>query len=572
MNAKNNIFQYLKPYSALFALGLLFLLLSSLLSLSFPLLLGKLFGAGAALEGSLDDVQNTFILLIGVFGLQAMFSFMRIWLFSMVSENALANLRQVAYKKMLSFPLDFFHRNKVAELSSRMASDVSLLEETFNSTIAEFFRQIIIIIGSLCFLFFMSIKMTLVMLGTLPVMILIAVFFGRFVRKISKETQNQTALANTLLEEALRSILVVKSFVSESFEWAKYKKTTDFAKQLAIKNALWRGAFVSFVLFCMLGSVVFIIQYGLHLKLSGEISEENFFSFLFSSIFIGASIGSLPEFYAKIQKSIGASDRLMDILSQPTENMLWDTPIQAIDCHKDLILQNISFTYPARADVLVLDNISLCVERGKTTALVGASGAGKSSLLQLITRFYAPNSGGIYLGEESIAHFSLWDWRSQIALVPQEIALFGGSIRENIAYGKPNASEAEIIAAAGQANAWEFISQFPEGLDTFVGDRGVQLSGGQKQRIVIARAVLKNPSILLLDEATSALDNESERLVQGALDTLMQNRTSVVIAHRLSTIQKADKIVVLEKGKIIEQGTHEDLIQKQGAYYQLYHA
>jgi ABC-type multidrug transport system fused ATPase/permease subunit len=375
-----------------------------------------------------------------------------------------------------------------------------------------------------------------------------------------------------LLEEALRSILVVKSFVSESFEWAKYKKTTDFAKQLAIKNSLWRGAFVSFVLFCMLGSVVFIIQYGLHLKLSGEISEENFFSFLFSSIFIGASIGSLPEFYAKIQKSIGASDRLMDILSQPTENMLWDTPIQAIDCNKDLILQNISFTYPARADVLVLDNISLCIERGKTTALVGASGAGKSSLLQLITRFYAPNSCGIYLGEESIAHFSLWDWRSQIALVPQEIALFGGSIRENIAYGKPNASEAEIIDAAGQANAWEFISQFPEGLDTFVGDRGVQLSGGQKQRIVIARAVLKNPSILLLDEATSALDNESERLVQGALDTLMQNRTSVVIAHRLSTIQKADKIVVLEKGKIVEQGTHEDLIQKQGAYYQLYHA
>lgn len=570
------IFRYLKPYRFSFAIGWIFLIISTTTGLIFPLLLGQLLGSAGETPTTseavgminLNNINSVAAALFILFIIQSVSSYFRIVIFTNVTENTLRDVRYDAFSRLIYMPMDFFNQNKVGELTSRLSSDVAQLQETLRTTIAEFFRQIVIIVGSVFFLGFISIKLALIMLATVPVMAIVAVFFGRFIKKLSIKAQDETASSTVIIEENLTGISNVKAFTNEALALFKYKKSIDEIKKLNVKSGLWRGLFVSFIVFCLFGAIVFIIWQGL-LMTQGpnpELSNKDFYSFIMLTVMMGASIGSLPELYANIQKTVGATERLMNIIQTPGEKEILLGKQKPTVTGK-IAFKNVRFHYPQRPDIEVLKSIDLEAAPNETIALVGSSGAGKSTIASLLLRFFEVSQGKIeFDGIENTA-IDIEHLRANIALVPQEVILFAGTIYENIAYGKPTATKEEVQDAARKANALEFIQSFPEQFETQVGDRGIQLSGGQKQRIAIARALLKDPTILILDEATSALDSESEKLVQEALETLMKGRTSIVIAHRLSTIRNADKIYVIENGQVAEEGTHQDLIAIEGGIY-----
>jgi ABC-type multidrug transport system fused ATPase/permease subunit len=561
----SRLFQYIKPYRIEFSFGLFFLLLSTAASLIFPALMGNL--VDSASDKLVNNINQIAIALLVLFALQAIFSYFRIVLFVNVTEKTLAVIRQETYAHLIKLPMNFFSKRRVGELNSRIASDISLLQETFTTDLAEFLRQVLIIIGGIVFLSLTSIKLTLFMLAIIPAMMLAAVFFGRYIKRFSKQVQGKVAESNTIIEETLQGISNVKAFTNEFFEIGRYTKKTNEVMQIAKKGGRYRGAFASFIIFCLFGSIVAVIWYGVLMINSNELSIGELFTFILYSVFIGASVGGMADIYAKLQKAIGATEHLMDILEEEKEEIHSTFSADAVNGH--IKFHNLSFAYPSRPDVQVLNNLNFEVQQGHNIALVGPSGAGKTTLASILFGFYKIEDGQISIDGKNIEEYDLHFLRKQIAIVPQDIILFGGSIKENIAYGKLDASEQEIEEAAKKANALNFINNFPEKMETLVGERGIQLSGGQRQRIAIARALLKNPSILILDEATSALDSESEKLVQEAMDVLMKGRTSIVIAHRLSTIKNADCILVLENGQIIEQGTHQELQKNEGLYKQL---
>lgn len=561
------LYKYIKPYRGEFAIGLVFLLLSSAANLAFPKYLGQLVDATNS-DKIFQNIRQISLILGVILIAQAIVSFFRVVIFVNVTEKTLASLRQATYTHLIKLPIPFFNQKRVGELNSRISADISLLQETFTTTLAEFIRQLVIIFGGIAILLYTSPQLTLFMLGIVPVVVIIAVFFGRFIRKYSKDVQKQVAESNTIVEETLQGIFNVKAFANEFLEMARYKTKTNEVARTGMKGGKYRGAFSSFIILGLFGAIVAVIWQGVNLIAAGELKTGELFSFVIYSGFIGGSIGGFANVYASLQKAIGATEELMEILEEPTEDLREEETIERLPDFKGQVsFQNLSFHYPSRPDMKVLDNISFEAMPGEQVALVGPSGAGKSTIVSLILRFYEPTDGHLLFDDKDASSYGLSQLRNQMAVVPQDVFLFGGSIRENIAYGRPNASEGEIIEAAKKANAWEFIDKFPEKLDTLVGERGVQLSGGQRQRVAIARAVLKNPRILILDEATSALDSESERLVQDALDKLMVGRTSIVIAHRLSTIRKADKIVVLDKGRVSEIGTHNELLEIENGIY-----
>ena len=558
------LFKYVKPYAGTFAIGLIFLFLSSGASMVFPYLTGQL--VDAANTDFLDQINRIALLLLGVFFLNAIFSFFRIYLFAIVTQKTLASLRQATYYQLIRLKMKFFSERRVGELNSRISSDISLLQETLTTTIAEFLRQIIIIIIGIALLTYISGKLTLLMLALVPVVVLVAVLFGKKIRKLSKEAQDAVADSNVIVEETLQGIATVKAFVNEQFEYLRYKKRTDDVIGVSLKGAKWRGAFASFIIFCLFGSIVAVIWYGVVLVQEDQLTIGDLFTFILYSVFVGASLGGIADLYSQLQKAIGATENLLEIFEEEKEEEEEKQHTKKISEGK-ISFKAVDFAYPSRSDVEVLKQLSFEIESGQQVALVGPSGAGKSTITSLILKFFEVSKGEILIDGKAIDDYALTDLRAAMAIVPQDVVLFGGSIYDNILYGNPKASKKEVKEAAQKANAAEFIEAFPDGYSTLVGERGVQLSGGQRQRIAIARAILKNPKILILDEATSSLDSKSEQLVQQALDELMKGRTSLVIAHRLSTIQKADNILVLQEGKLVESGTHQELLAKENGLY-----
>ena len=559
------IFKYAENHKWKFYVGLIFLLFTGGTALAFPKLMGLLIDC----VKNKDNAQANLIAggLIVILLFQSLFSFFRLSLFVNFTENTLANLRLALYSNLVKLPMTFFSQKRVGELNSRISSDITQIQDTLTSTIAEFLRQFILIIGGIALLASESFKLTLLMLSVVPLVAVAAVIFGRFIRKYSKKVQDQVAESQVIVEETMQGISIVKAFANEWYEIARYNGKIKEIVKIAIKGGKYRGYFASFIIFCLFGAIVAVVWFGVRLSISGEMSVGQLISFVLYSTFVGASFGGIAELYAQIQKAVGATERVFELLDETPEKINSSESSTEKVLKGNVSFKKVAFSYPSRKEIQVLKDVSFNADFGQKIAIVGPSGAGKSTIASLLLRFYDIEGGEISIDGKNIYDYDLETLRGNMSIVPQDVILFGGTIRENIAYGKPSASEEEITKAAKQANAYQFIKGFPDKFETIVGERGIKLSGGQRQRIAIARALLKNPSILILDEATSSLDSESEKLVQEALEILMEGRTSIIIAHRLSTIRSADQIIVLDEGTIKEQGTHQELIALENGIY-----
>jgi ATP-binding cassette, subfamily B, bacterial len=559
-----DVFQFMFPYKGKFALGIFALCISTFTILAFPRLAGELLDIASGKPSYFKSIDEGALALIVVLFVQSIFSFMRVYTFATVSERGMADLRKRLYGKTIWLPLSFFDNRRVGELLSRLTSDVSTLQDTFSFTLAELLRLILSLVFGVAFLFYLTPTLTIFMLSTFPVIVISAIIFGKFIRKLSKKTQDKLAEANVILEESFQSISVVKAFTNEVFEIKRYNKAVGEMVSIALFGAKYRGLFISFIIFVIFGGIVAVGWKGASLVQAGDIKVGELFSFVLYTSIIGFSIQGLGEIYAQLQRSIGASERVLELLNETDELQQNTSPI---NLNGKIAFENVSFAYPTRPEFTVLKNLSLSIEPGEKVALIGQSGSGKSTIINLLMRFYPITHGSIIVDDKNINHLPLIAYRENLGIVPQEVILFGGTIEENIAYGKPGASMEEIREAARKANALEFIESFPDQFKTVVGERGVKLSGGQRQRIAIARAILKDPAILILDEATSSLDAKSEVLVQEALEKLMVGRTSIIIAHRLSTIKKVDRILVIQDGRIAEMGSHSELSNADNGIY-----
>jgi len=580
------LFSYIRPYRFKFFLSMLFIGLSAMSTMVFPFLLGKMIDAaganstqlkqsvpmsGGVIAEQLNQFEwslNTIIILLFVqLSVQMIFSFMRIYLLTDVGERSLAAIRQDLYKNLIAQPMHFFSEHRVGELSSRLSADLSQIQDAISFTLAEFLRGIFTLIIGLISIFWISNELAFVMLSIVPLVAVIAVVFGMRIRKMSRKAQDQLADSGTIVQETLQGISVVKAFTAELFELKRYSKNIQSVVETAIKNGRYRGAFVSLMIFSVFGAIAFVMWYGSTMIQSGKITAGDLTMFVIFSAFVGGTFAGFADMFSTLQKTIGATQRVRELLKQTPEKLEFEALQSSKNYQGAIRFEQIEFSYPSRPEIQVLNSFSLNVSPGTQVAIVGPSGAGKSTIAAMLLRFYEPSKGAIYLDDTVSGSIPLTEWRKQMAYVPQDVILFGGSILENIAYGLEQIDEAAVIEAAKKANAHDFISKFPEGYQTLVGERGIKLSGGQRQRVAIARAILKNPRILILDEATSSLDSESELLVQEALENLMQNRTSFVIAHRLSTIKNAQQIVVIDKGMVVETGNHEQLMSQANGLY-----
>ena len=568
---------YLNRYRTVFVPSLIALFVTAGLSLAFPYYLSKLIGspgrspldllnATAATDLSLisSNINQTVITLLAILGVQAFIAYWRVRGFIKAGESALNDIRVDVFSCLVRLPLDFFQRHRSGELSNRVSADLSVLRETLLTTVPQLARQSVILIGGLIFIFIMSWKLSLFMLAMIPIVILAVALFGRRVRSYSNAAQESLAASGVVVEESTQGIAELKAYSNESHEMSRYGDTLEHYLTVVNRGARVRALFVSFIIFVLLGSISVVAWFGAGMLVREEITPFEFTAFILFSVFVGASLGSFPEIVSQIQKANGATERLREIMAEQQEDEGFaGVPYEVLGAVE---AQNLSFAYPSRPEQAVLDGVSFKVSSGERIAFVGPSGAGKSTLFSLLLRFYEPQDGAILIDGDPAAGLPLATLRGAMALVPQDVLLFGGSVGENIRYGNWEASPEQVEEAARKAHAHGFIREFPEGYDTMVGPRGVKLSGGQRQRIAIARAILADPKILLLDEATSSLDSESERLVQDALDELMKGRTSLIIAHRLGTVKDADRIHVIQGGRIVETGTHMELIDAGGTY------
>ena len=573
------MYKFIRPYRWSFWGGMMLLFLSTTTFMIFPFLSGRIVDiAQGKHDFTFDMMGKSYsyyldLARIGYFMaalliVQGFVSYFRITLFAKVSEYGIADIKQALYQKLTSLPIPFFEKTRVGELVSRVNSDVEKLYNTFSVTLAEFVRQVLVLISGILILTLTTWRLSLVMLATFPLIVVGAMVFGRFIRKMSKERQTQIADTNIILNETMMAINAVKSFTNEWFEVTRFSKANQKSVQTSMKFASWRALFATFIVVVLFGALFFVLWQGATMLQSGEITAGELIMFFTYTAIIGGSIAGLGNFYTELVGAVGATERVREILNTPSEVDVKNHAILPKNRLKgEIEFKNVKFRYPTREDVEVLRGVNLKIRAGQKVALVGASGAGKSTIMQLVLRFHENQEGSILIDGKSMKDYDITEYRQNLALVPQEVLLFGGTIKENILYGKHDATDEEVIEAAKKSNSWDFIRLFPEGLETIVGERGIKLSGGQRQRIAIARAILRNPSILLLDEATSSLDAESEKVVQDALNLLMQNRTSIIIAHRLATIREVDVIYVLDGGQIVEVGTHEELSERENGIY-----
>ncbi len=584
---------YARPYAGRLVLALVASSIGSVLFLAFPVVVGGLFnsafgsaGAGSALTGWVTDVfggtrgaggpttpadLNTIALvLLSVFALNALTTYVRVYQLGYVGEAVVADLRRKLFDHLIGLSVRFFETRRTGEITSRLTSDIATIQTAVSTVAVQLVSQSVSLLGGMIVLLVINARLTLVMLAVLPAVIIASAVFGRRLRRISTAFQDELALANARAEEAIAGIRVVQSFTAERAESQRYGDAIRDAFASALRRARVRAVFVPSVFTGFLLGIGLVLWEGGRLALSGALPPGDLITFLLLTVTVAGSIGSFTGLYAQIQEAAGASRRVFELLDATSDLREPVQPVTLPAVRGAVRFEGVRFRYGDRGDAWVLDGIDLAADPGEVVALVGPSGAGKSTLVTLIPRFFDPIEGRVTLDGVDLRDLDPRDLRHHVGVVPQETLLFSGTIAENVRYGRPDASDAEVVAAAVAANADTFVRGFPEGYATIVGERGVMLSGGQRQRIAIARALLKDPKILVLDEATSSLDSESEALVQAALDRLMQGRTTFVIAHRLSTIVGADRIVVIDDGHVVQTGRHADLLTAGGLYADLY--
>lgn len=561
-----SMISFIRPYRWYFFGGLVLLFLGSMIFMVFPYLAGELADVATGNSKLGLNLNQIGLILIVILVLQGIMSFLRVIWFAVVSERGMADVRSAIYQRLIGLPVYFFEKNRVGDLTSRISEDVNRLSMVFSTTLAELIRQVLILVTGIVFLLVTTPQLSLTMLAIFPVMVIGAMFFGRFVRTLSKSRQKSLANTNTVVEETLQNINTVKAFTNETLEFGRYKNEMGNVVKISLQLARFRAMFASFIIIILFGVIFFILWYGATMVQNNEMTIGQLVSFISYTAIIGGAIGSLGNFYTEIVTALGGTERIREILNEHTEVSV-PTAVNRMKVNGHIRFENVHFEYPSRPEMPVLRGIDMDIQPGEKIALVGQSGSGKSTIAALLMRLYPWQKGKITLDGMDISQMDLSSYRSVFAIVPQEVLLFGGTIRENILYGNPKASEEELLNAARISNSLEFIQSFPAGFETIVGERGIKLSGGQRQRVAIARAVLRNPDVLILDEATSSLDAESEKVVQEALERLLEGRTAIIIAHRLATIRNVDCIYVLEDGKIVEKGTHEELSLKDEGIY-----
>jgi ATP-binding cassette, subfamily B, bacterial MsbA len=564
------LFVFARPYRSRILLATIAVVFSSGLGLIFPKIMGNLVDSALGqLENASTSTLNRYaLILVGVFLLQAGFNFVRTYLLSIAGEGVVADLRRAVFDRVIRLGVPFFDQRKTGEITSRLTADAAVVQQTVSNAVAQALAQGITLIGSVVLLFTISVRLSLTVLTVVPVVVIAAFVFGRKLRRISTRFQDRLATANSLAEEAISSVRVVKWFTAEDETARLYDQDIRKSYDIAVRRAKVRSVFVPLVTFAMFGTLALVLWQGGQQVIAGNLTAGNLVTFLLYTLTVAGAVGTFTGLYAQLQEALGASQRIFELLEEPPEIAVAADTVNPPRLGT-IRFDSVHFSYTDRDDE-VLSGIDLEVKKGEVVALVGPSGAGKTTLVQLIPRFYDVSSGRVLVDGVDVRNHDITQLRNRMGAVPQEVELFSGTIAENLRVARSDATDADLTTACRAANAHDFITEFPDGYDTIVGERGIKLSGGQRQRVAIARALLADPELLILDEATSSLDTESEALVQAALEVLMKGRTTVVIAHRLSTVRRADRLIVLAGGRIIEEGTHDELIEQGGLYSKLY--